>query len=489
VAVVAALGASAFGAASPASAASRSKAGRSGPAITLGHHVSMTSDTADIAIDKNNTAYVSWISEVAGENDGERTIKLCVLPSGARACKGGIQTTDALGDSSAADLQVLIVNGTPTIFWIYDTLEAGTNPEGAAVAAATVTPTGVLNPGVVVTAAPSHDSLLDVAVAPNGQIWTITYGSALDTFFEVREGLTATPVTVHTPFYIERAQVAWDHGKAIIAIAKGGSTIGEPAFYSASSGTTFPAFKSVKNTWTVGTDVGLVKAGSHVRLVAAVGNASYEPAVATWTGSSFTKAKSNGDHGSHGKYPGSHDVNTDPSGRMVDAEDENGVIAVSNYANDKTAAVYRFSTGGTDAGPQPQIATTSRGNGWVLWAVEDSASGGYGDFLRVVPIRLSDTHQTAQKHGKHGRVTLTGPSSCLPAVSISDHVKGAPKHGWKVTKKTVKLAGNTIGGTVNGAALTGGKTYHLTGTVVFTSKSSGAHSSATATLKFKSCSN
>jgi hypothetical protein len=443
----------------------------------------MSAGYADIATDKNGTAYVGWIS--SGSTD-QRLIHLCVLPKGARACKNGVQTIDAIDDSSASALKILIVGGVPTLYWMHDNLPASENgPMGSGIAAATVNTSGVLGAGADVATAPSFGDMLDTAVAPNGQVWAILQTTGIHNSILVREGLGNAPVTVHTPWPVERALVAWQGNKAIIAVAKDGSSITTPPEYSASTTSTFPAFTKVENSWPVGTDIGLVNAGGRVRFTAAVGNASYWPAVATWTGSSFTKAKSTGDHNSGS--PSTHDVVADASGRMADVENEDGKITVTNLPDDTHASVFRFNAGGTVAGPQPQISTSPRGIGWVLWAVEETS--GVGDILRVVPVRLADLHRSVGKSGAHGRATVTGPASCLPDDAISDQVSGRPDKGWKVTSKTLKLGSSPIGSTINGAALTAGALYALKGTVEFTSKTTGRHSSVTATLTFKACPN
>jgi hypothetical protein len=481
----AALCTTAFVGVAPAGAASGApKPGLAGSAIVLGHHLSMSGGYADIATSKTGTAYVGWISSTSS-NSELRQVHLCVLPKGAHACQNGIQSIDAIGDSSAGALKILFVAGVPTLYWMHDNEPASENgPMGSGIAAAAVNGSGVLEAGADVATAPSFGDMLDTEVAPNGQVWAILQNTGLNNSILVREGLGNAPVTVHTPWPVERALVAWDHGKAIIAVAKDGSSITTPPEYSATSGSTFPAFKKISNAWPVGTDIGLVNAGGHVRFLAG-SPADYSPVVATWTGSGFTTAKSTGDQ--NRSYPTTHDVVADASGRMVDVENETGKIAVTNLPNDTQAAVFRFSSEGTMAGIQPQIATTPRGNGWVMWAVEEP--GGTGDVLRVVPVRLSDLHRSAHKSGAHGKVTVTGPASCLPDDAISDGVSGSPDKGWKVAKKTVKLGSSKIGSTINGAALTPGKTYSLKGTVVFASKTSRAHSTVSATLKFRACPN
>jgi hypothetical protein len=419
-------------------------------------------------------------------------VYLCVLPKGATACHGGVQQTDSLDASGADGLHVLIVNGVPTLIWHIVTVASQTNPHADQIVAATVSPAGVLGAGTEVATAPSNSSLLDAKVAPNGAIWTISWSYALGNKLELREGLVNPPVLVSTPVSAIYAHVAWDHGDAILAMTQNGIDV--PVLFSASSGSSFPAFKNVPHTGSIGIDIDLVNAGGHVRLISGRGGeADYQPVVTTWNGHSFPPAQHTGYPAKPtGGYPTSHDGTTDGSGRLVDISQEStgGIVSIGNLADDRHAAYVSFHGGSTFSGSAAQVSTGARGTGWAMWTVLDSLSGGSGSKLQIVPFRIAGLQQTVRKNTKHGSVTLTGPASCLPAVAIDIHAKGHGGHGWKSGKSTLKLDGKSVHSPLNGASLAAGKTYPLTGTVVFTKKSNHhKHEKVTAKLKFRSCPN
>ena len=147
------------------------------------------------------------------------------------------------------------------------------------------------------------------------------------------------------------------------------------------------------------------------------------------------------------------------------------------------AGLFRFAVPGTFAGGTPQIATTPRGHGVVVWGVE-SSSAGEGNSLYFNRILLPGMDTSVSTSG----VTVTGPVSCQPASTIAVSVTGALK-GWKVASSSLAFGGKKLASkaTINGAGLTPGKVYALTGKVVFTK--GGVSRVGTATLKFRSCSN
>ncbi|HET7012419.1 MAG TPA: hypothetical protein VFI65_00810, partial [Streptosporangiaceae bacterium] len=89
---------------------------------------------------------------------------------------------------------------------------------------------------------------------------------------------------------------------------------------------------------------------------------------------------------------------------------------------------------------------------------------------------------------KGNRVTLTGPASCLPAVTFKVAVSGKPAKNWHVVASQLHLGGAILLGTkLNGAALTPSTKYTLSGTVRFANGSK--QESVTAALKFRACPN
>jgi hypothetical protein len=437
-----------------------------------------------MVIGKSGTAYVGWIGSPQ-LNKALKAVNLCVLPVGATVCQHGVQSTfvlDNVARSSAVDLKVLMVGTTPTLVWFHDDTASEGGPQASEISAATVSSTGVLGTPSDVATAPSFGSMLDAEVGPDGQVWTVTYPYGAPHQLQVRDGLSVTPVTIATPYSVGFAHLAFTHTTPVIAITEAGS-VKAPVAYSYESSSVWKPFASVAKTWAVDQDFGLANTASGLRLVGTIDASTYLPVVAKWNGHGFSARTGTGDRNKFA--PTTHDTVSDASGRLVDASQENSDIAVANLADTTHAAVFRFSAHGIVAPPEPQAATTPRGHGWVLWAVEDSASGGVGDRLSVAPFRLAGLHRTRTKHGKHGTAVLTGAASCLPASTISVGVAGHPQHGWKVASRTVTLDGASLGKTLNGASLTPGKSYTMKGVVVF--RSGHHHSKVTARLSFRAC--
>jgi hypothetical protein len=481
VAAAAAL-ASAIALAGPATsaAAAKGKPGPVGAAIVLAQHAEFTGGATDIATDSHGTSYIGWISSSTA-NTADREVHLCVLPLGARSCTGGIQSINALDSSTAEDLRVLAPShGKVTLLWYHDTVVSGSQSHGAQIAEATVTGSKLSN-ATDVASGPSHGVLLDAVVGPSNSIWTLAYAGS-GTTVELREGLTHSAAVLKVPYTVGFGHLAFSHGTPIMAITQAGQ-ITQPPSYSSRPGSTWTSFKKLTGTWAVGTDIGLVSTRSGVRLITGNGgNNFYQPVVAKWTKHGFSRAKLIGDHNS--ATPTTHDSVTDGSGRLVDAADESSQIAVANLANTTHAAVIRLPIHGTLAGFAPQVATTARGNGVVLWAVEQNSGAG-GDKLSVQPIRLAALRHSKKAHNAHGTVTLTGPASCMPNSTMKVKVKGKGKHGWHAAKGHLTLGHKKLHSTLNGAKLKAGKTYTLKGSVVFAH--GGSHSKVTAKLKFRAC--
>lgn len=482
---VAAISGAAITAATPAAATSALKPGLVGSPITVGRNLSLSNGYADMAT-SNGTTYAAWLA--SSPSSPTRELNLCVLPPNATACFHGVQTTSAIDGSTAAGLHVLMIGGTPTLIWQHATVASESGPHSDGIAEATVNSAGVLGEATDVATAPSFGTLLDAEVSPTGQVWVLT--SKIDsTSFEAIEGLANPPVTVTSPKIVTYAHVAWDHGTAIIAVTQPGTDV--PVLYSSSRGTTFPSFKAVPHTGSIGIDIDLVNAGGHVRLISGRGgDADYEPVVTAWNGHGFPAAQHTGYPAKpSGGFPSSHDGVTDPSGRLVDVSDDDGTIAIGNLGDDVHAAYATFNAGGTVSGAAPQVSTSARGFGWAMWGVEDTGAAA-GTKLRIQRFLLPGLRRTVTKKAKHGQVALTGPKSCLPPTTILIHGKGYAKKGWKAAKAMLKLAGKTVHTSINGAALAAGKTYTLSATVVFENKKHHhKHSEVTAKLTFRSCPN
>jgi hypothetical protein len=468
-------------AAVPAAAAAVVKPGLAGPAIQLVTNAQFSG--YDLATGPNGTAYLGWISDTGAS----RKVSLCTLPRGATKCAGGIQTIasapDSLGTSSAHGLRVLVSkSNVVTLVWMYDTIAAESGPEGDEIAVATSAAGGKLTAATPVSAGPSFGTLLDAVLAPNGSIWTVAHPSGGVSSVQVTRGLGNAPQTVKTPYWPAHAVIAFNGASAVLAIDKYGS-VTQPVGYARQSGAGWTGFTSVAKTWNAG-GFGMASTSFGVRLIATENNANYRPVVSRLTGSGFAAPTLTGD--SNNCSPFTHDVVADAGGRLADVSQECSQLAVANLPNTLRAAIFRFNVHGTFAGGDPQLTTAPSGHGWVAWSIESAT----GNKLLVAPLLLPGLDITAAAATAHGRVTVTGPASCLPPVDIPVGVAGKPAAGWQVAAKSLKLASpgvasTTVGAVLHGAGLTPGKSYVLTGTVTFARGASRGTGQAKVT--FRSC--
>jgi hypothetical protein len=450
--------------------------GLTGPAIQLVTNAQFSG--YDLATGPNGTAYLGWI----GDTGPARKVSLCTLPRGATKCAGGIQTIaaapDGIGSSGAAGLRVLVSKSSlVTLVWMHPTVASENGPEGDEIAIATSQGGGKLTSETDVSAGPSFGTFLTAALAPNGSIWTVAHPNSAAAVAQVTRGLGGTPQNVKTPFWPGHAVLAFTGGAAVLAIDQYGA-ISQPVSYARQSGAGWTGFRSVPKTWNTGT-FGMATTSFGVRLIATENNANYHPVVSRLTSSGFAAPTLTGDL--NNCAPSDHDVVADASGRLADASQECGVVAVANLANTLRASIFRFPVHGTFAGGDPQLTTSPSGRGWVAWSIESAT----GDKLLVAPLILPGLDVTSSASSAHGRVILTGPASCLPAVDVPVGVAGKPAAGWRVAARSVRLAGTTLGAVLHGASLTPGKSYALTGTVTFTRGAS--RSTGQARLTFRTC--
>jgi hypothetical protein len=468
-------GTSAAVAARPAASAVRP--GLAGTPILLANRVSFDGDLRaySLASDKSGKTYIAWLASSVSASGG-RELHFCTLLLHATSCKGGVQTIGLTDPSTSAGIRLLVTpGGAVTILWYH------TDSGGGEIAEATSQSGGPLSSEHDVASAPVNGQLLDAELAPDGSIWTVAEPSS-GSSLEVRAGITNPPTTVHTPYQVGYAQLAFAGSTPILAITKS-AAITQAAAYASRPGGSWTSFKNVPETGTAGQDVALVHTSSGVRLITDIGDAGYTPVTAKWNGHGFTHRTPTGDT----CILGSHDGATDSSGRLVDVANECNKIAVSNLGAGTHAAIIRFSAGGLEAGGQPQIASVPRGYAWVAWSTELGTSGLDGDNLKVAFVRLAGVYRSVSHRGSHGSVTVTGPATCLPADSISVSVKGHPNHGWRVASRRLVLGRKKVGSTLNGATLAAGRAYSLKGLVVFASGSS--HETVSATVKFRTCPN
>jgi hypothetical protein len=456
------------------------KPGRTASPVTLDNNVELSG--YDAVTDSSGRTYIGWISD---KNNKGRKVHLCTLPPGARQCSGGIQTIDSLGDSSAEGLRILVSStGEVTLVWFHDTTASETGPQGGEIAAANSDAGGPLSPGFDMASAPSFGSLLDARLGPGSQIWTIAGPSAGKTGVQVRTDLfdpMNSFVALKTPYVVGAARVRFHANTAVLAIQKGGA-ITTPVAYASNKNGTWTAFHKLAHTWTSDAVLGLSGTSSGIRLITSVNNASYFPVVWSWTGSTFARPTLTGDF--NNCSPNSHDAVSDASGRLADVSRECEDVAVANLPDTRHAAVVRFKAGGTFAGGDPQLTTTARGKGWVVWSIESSVA----NKLLAAPVLLAGLDVTAAKTARGNRVVVTGPASCLPPVDIAVGVKGKPATHWRVVSSVLKLGGTTLHSkTLDGGTLKAGARYTLYGTVRFANGAS--HVTITASLKFRSCPN
>lgn len=428
----------------------------------------------DVAYDASGTAYIGWIG--SAETPGAtRAVHLCTLPPGAAACSGGVQTLEPIDPATSTGLRVLVTpSGAVTLIWSHDADVPAYAGRDERISETTSQGGSPLTPVVDVADAPTETSLYDAVLAPGGAIWTAMAVGAGTNGFELREGVTSAPVAMATPYAPGTINIAFSGSTPVIAIQQD-AQITHPVAADVNLG----AFHDVAKTWTAGANIGLVATKTGVRLIASIDDSSYWPVVAKWTGAGFSARKTIGDDAACA--PSTHDLGTDASGRLVDIGNECGKLTVYNLPGTTRAGIVRFSSGGVDAAGPAQIASTPRGHAIAVWAIE---SPGVGNRLFFGRVLLPGLTTAVSKSG----VTVTGPASCLPASTIAVSVKGG-KAGWKVASASLSFGGNKLGSkaTIDGAKLTAGKVYTLSGTVEFTK--GGVSSVGTASLSFRSCGN
>ncbi|MDX6254210.1 MAG: hypothetical protein QOJ11_544 [Frankiales bacterium] len=478
--VVAALAASTVGTATVATAAQAAPLAKPG---LVGGRVILQDNAAfsgyDMATDGAGNTYIGWIGDDELDNMASRQVYLCTLPPASNACKGGIQVIPSLDISGAAGLRVLATaSGAVTLLWSHQVGTPAYQGRDGRIAIATSQSGGPLSAATDISDAPSFSTLYDAEFGPGGALWTVVAIGAGTNSVEVRKGIGSPAISLPMSFSPGSALLAFSGATPVIAAQVYGA-ISKPVMVSHNLG----SFTPVARTWTAAANIGLVAAKAGVRLIASVDSADYFPVVAKWTGSGFGTPHLTGDK--HACAPSSHDLNTDASGRLVDVSQECGKVTVADLPTTTAAALFQFPSGGTFADGLPQIATTPRGHGVVAWTIEST----HGNRLYFNRILLPGLNRSVSRISGHGRVTLTGPVSCLPGSTIAVSVKGTAAAGWKVGLRQLVFGGRTSGAklTINGAALVPGKVYTLVGKVHFTK--GGLSSVGTETLKFRSCIN
>ena len=462
-----------------ASADSSAKPGPVGSKVLLQAQTSLSG--ADAATDAAGNTYIGWVGDTGANGNANRTVYLCTIPAGGSACAGGVQSTPSLGVASAKGLRLLVTKGgLVTLIWSADAAVPAFTGRDERIVTSTSQAGAPLTAATIVADAPSESSLYDAELAPDGSIWTVMAIGAGTNSMEIREGLSAAPTTVATPYFPGTGYLAFSGTTPVIAIQKYGAITTAPE-YTHGVGGGFAAWSPFGKTWTSDANIGLVTTKTGVRIIDSVGNADYWPVVGKYSGSSgkFGAPTLTGDK--NNCAPSTHDLNTDASGRLVDVNTECSTLAVASMPGTTVAGLFRMPVSGTFAGITPQIATTPRGHGVVVWAVE-GAQPQNGDSLYFNRILLPGKDYSV----KHSGVVITGPMSCQPASTIAVSVKGS-KAGWKVASATLTFGGAKISNTstIDGSKLTPGKIYTLIGSVTFTKGTST--SKGTTALSFRSC--
>ena len=444
-------------------------AGPSGPTITLEDQTSL-SGGVDIATDpSSDISYVGWISDNA-TNPQLREVHLCVLPVEAKGCTGGNFTASAIDGASAAGIQVEVTApGVVTLVWFH---QAGLTT--GMLATATYA-NGVLSPSVDVAAAPSNGVLFDVVPGPDGLLWALTRdhsGEAQN--LQLRQGLAGVPQPFNALFPVGHASLAFAGSKPIVIASQAGSISGAVHY---SSGLPFTPFQPIPKTWSLGLFHDLVATKKGVRMIGSEDNANYRPVVGRWKGSSFSTPRLIGENQACPAL--TFDLVTDASGRLANVSERCGKLGIYNLPDTKKAAIKRFASGGTISGA-PQISTTKRGYGWVAWSILSPIQGSK---LMVRPVRLPALMKQKSAQEKGNKVTVTGPASCLPVVTVRGKVKTNPAKGWNLASRQLKLDGDNVNSPVkiDGAKLAAGSKHVLLGKGVFKK----GNQTVTVTKKFR----
>ena len=450
------------------------KAGADGPVIVVDDQASFSG--IDLATDPaSGVAYLGWISAKGG---ALRSVHLCVLPPKATACAGGVLTTSPVDGATAAGLQVEVTApGTATLVWFHNvSLTSG------ALSTATYAG-GVLSAPSTVPDAPAFGQLFDVVVGPDRALWAVTSdpsGSGQNLQIHSNVGVPGSmPVTA--PFLVGNASLAFQGSQPVLLVGKAGS-ISDQLYYA--SGNPMGGFKPLRKTWTTGLSNDVVGTSRGVRAIASEDEAGYRPVVAKWTGSSFSKPRLIGENTS---CPGLfHDLVSDASGRVADVVQRCGKVVIYNLPDTENAAMASFPTGGTDSsGEGAQITTQARGYGWVAWSILSPTQ--VGNRLQVRAVRLPALMIQKSQNANPGKVTVKGPASCLPVVSVRAKVSVKAGRGWNVGSKSLMFEGENEGTSVklDGEKLKSGKKYTLLGKGVF--RRGGQTATVTQKLKFKVC--
>ena len=275
------------------------------------------------------------------------------------------------------------------------------------------------------------------------------------------------------------AQVADNGHRIVVTTSQYGSVTGKVAVTSSTNGVSWSGFTTVRHSITLGGTERLQVAGSRIMLVGGGDQRYYPPYDWSWSGTSFGNPTSTGDPNDISAI----DTTSDASGRLATVDTEVNGLMVSNFASGRKAARFLIPVSDTYAGGRAQISTNAGGAGWVVYSVQ--RQGVTGQILIARPIQLKALTTTVTTRGKAGRLSLTGPVSCLPSVTVAIKAAAHANRHWKVRSRTLLLNGHRVGGTLNGASLAAGRHYTLSAKATFAN--GRKHATLRRSLSFTTC--
>ena len=239
------------------------------------------------------------------------------------------------------------------------------------------------------------------------------------------------PEPITTPYGVSHAQLAFTGGTPVLVIEKDGANSTPPSYATRSSAGTWSTFHQIAHTWAAPSDAALASTRHGLRIVTSTNNASDRPVIAAWTGSGFGTPKLDIRHQRLRREDPRRMVRPERAvaGRLLECSK----VTVTNYPDARHAAIVRFN-GGSTPGHAPEIASGTRGTATVVWGVSQTD----GETLRVAHVRLPDSTVTVGHTGTGGRVTVTGPLTCLPPVDVHIGRTHNPAKGWRFKSSTLR---------------------------------------------------
>ena len=444
-----------------------------------------------VAVQRDGTAYVAWVSDPGQAGQAQRELRVCTLTA-VGGC-AHLARIPSLGPSTAADVHVFTPSpGSVVVAW-YHEVEGTPTPRDGRIAVATSGDGGAtFTPARDLGDAPATGQLLDAQLR-DGTLWTVTHSvSQSFTTVEVRATPLATTTLATAAAVVAfgrpsgPVQLALDpHGPLLVAAEYGSVTAPLEVAHAAAS-----ADPSASASWTAGAAVrgalspsfDLVPVAGGTRLVGY--STSVQGALVTlpWRGSSFGAPASTGY-----RHP-CPDLAMGTAGRGAPASTYTSFecqrVAVGNLADGVQTAVGTFPAGGTPS-RTPALAASPRGTGVAVWALSTSSPAGESLFAQrvVVPIVL----RAVVAASPAGSLTLTAPVGCVPPTSATLRASARAPRGSSLSGPLViGVDGRTTTGStrvLDASRWTAGSRHTLT--VTATVRSTGAHGTTRRTLRLQ----